>query len=153
MNNREVCHLWANQSRPAASGSNLFFDGPTLYSYGRHFPVASIVPHPVTGRAIALFNRERYSNSTSKHQSYAHSAASHLTCHFVCQRDVTTKPRNAAQLDKMIRDAEEADKAEGEAKRRRANEKAKRRREERKRTAEAMQAFPSDLTAWRAGGW
>lgn len=42
MNNREVAHLWAAQSRPHAKGSNLSFDGATLYSYstaiGRIYP-------------------------------------------------------------------------------------------------------------------
>jgi len=84
MNNDQVAHLWANQSKPHAKGSNFFFDGKTIYSYGQHFPVATLVPFKVkegrktTERTIALFERATYSVSTTRHQSSARQACSHL---------------------------------------------------------------------------
>ena len=84
MNNDQVAHLWANQSKPHAKGSNFYFNGATIYSYGRHFPVATLVPLKVidggktTERNIVLFNRESYSVSTQRHQSIARQAVNHL---------------------------------------------------------------------------
>jgi hypothetical protein len=152
MNNREVAHLWANQSRESGKGSNMFFTGPTLYSYGLHFPIASIVKCPNTGQPIALFNRARYSVSTGKHQGYARSAASHITRYSVRQCDVTTTPRNADHLAEMVEAARIEGIAEDDDKRAEARERAKRKRAEKKRTADAMAAFPEELAAWRLGG-
>lgn len=73
MNNREVCHIWANQSRASAKGSNLFFEGPVIYSYGRHFPIARVVD----SGPLILFTTNGYSATTAKHKSYARSAIPH----------------------------------------------------------------------------
>jgi hypothetical protein len=74
-----VAHLWANQSKDRASGGHVFFEGPRIYSYGHHFCMGRILP----SGAVVLATRG-YSNSTSKHKSYANRAVSHLTrvyCH------------------------------------------------------------------------
>lgn len=76
MNNREVAHLWANQSRESARGSHFYFEGPTIYSYGPHFPVARV--HSRAGRRLVLFTTYTYSVTTAKHCCYARSACSHL---------------------------------------------------------------------------
>jgi hypothetical protein len=78
-NSQMVFHLWANQSQPTArngSGS-VFFEGDTIYSYGRHFPVARIVQRRGERTAV-LFNSSSYSVTTSAHQSHARQAARHL---------------------------------------------------------------------------
>tara|TARA_R100000655_G_scaffold108502_2_gene160587 strand:- start:359 stop:1222 length:864 start_codon:yes stop_codon:yes gene_type:complete len=76
MNNDQVAHLWANQSKPRAKGSNFFFEGKTIYSYGTHFPVATLVE--TKHGTIALFERATYSVSTTRHQSIARQAVNHL---------------------------------------------------------------------------
>lgn len=43
MNNSMVAHLWANEKEESARGSNLFFEGRSIYSYGYHFEVGRIV--------------------------------------------------------------------------------------------------------------
>ena len=43
---------------------NVFFYGDTIYSYGRHFPLA----HKLAGGGI-LLNSDRYSTTTARHQS------------------------------------------------------------------------------------
>ena len=68
MNNREVCHVWASQNRDAGKGSNLFFDGPVIYSYGYHFPIARMI------LSVCLFTSEGYSSATAKHKSYVRGA-------------------------------------------------------------------------------
>jgi hypothetical protein len=50
-----------------ATGANVFTDGNTIYSYGRHFPMA-IRCQDETGTRM-LVNEDKYSVTTSKHQS------------------------------------------------------------------------------------
>lgn len=89
MNNKEVAHIWANQSRERATGSHFYFDGATVYSYGSHFPIARHY------KGVVLFTSEGYSSTTSKHKSYVRGACSHLTSFTVanvmrdpCREDV-----------------------------------------------------------------
>lgn len=71
----EIAHLWANQLQTEArnSGGNLYFNGRTIYSYGAHFPIATISDTPGT----VLFTTRKYSNTTAKHISYVQGACSH----------------------------------------------------------------------------
>jgi hypothetical protein len=73
-NNRQLAHVWAQQSQPEGRGNNFFFDGPALFSYGRHFCVARYVQPEDKGEPVVLMNSSRYSNSTNRHQSYARGA-------------------------------------------------------------------------------
>jgi len=74
-----VAHVWAQQSQPVGhnAGRTLYFRGPTIYSYGPHFPIATMVISKAKARKgcrAALFNTARYSMSTSRHQSRARRA-------------------------------------------------------------------------------
>ena len=66
--NHEVPHLWAHQSQDEARNStgSLYFDGPTIYSYGSHFPIARHVTN-VRGERAVLFTTAHYSVTTSGH--------------------------------------------------------------------------------------
>lgn len=72
--NHGVAHVWAqnNQAEGRSGNGQFFFDGPALFSYGRHFLAGFILPN-----GTALLNADSYSISTSRHQSYARSAVSH----------------------------------------------------------------------------
>lgn len=72
MNNDQVAHLWANKSKPKYTGSNFFFEGDTIYSYGRHFPIARHF------KGVVLFTNGSYSSSTAAHKSTVRGACSHL---------------------------------------------------------------------------
>lgn len=63
-------HAWAHQSAECGNSSNFFFDGATIYSYGRHFPIATIDGDRV------FFTTRNYSVSTSAHKGLARSAVS-----------------------------------------------------------------------------
>lgn len=67
MNNSMVAHLWANEKEESARGSNLFFEGRSIYSYGYHFEVGRIVRNKC-GEKAYLLNDKYYSSSTCKHQ-------------------------------------------------------------------------------------
>ena len=57
----DVAKAWIQGRK--LTGHNVFTDGKTIYSYGEHFPIAH-----KKDKAI-LFNTNKYSSSTSKHQS------------------------------------------------------------------------------------
>lgn len=75
----EVAHLWANQTQDSArhSSGSFYFDGKTIYSYGRHFPIAAHVTNEQGEKAI-LFTTRTYSNTTAKHIGIVWRACSHL---------------------------------------------------------------------------
>lgn len=68
MNNAMIAHLWANEQQGSAKGSNFFFEGDSIYSYGRHFEAGRIVWNKRGERAY-LVNTSRYSVTTGKHMS------------------------------------------------------------------------------------
>lgn len=67
-NNSELTHVWANQTQTHGTGSNMFFEHQTIYSYGYHFKLAQFVNNK-EGQRCVLINLKRYSNTTAKHQS------------------------------------------------------------------------------------
>lgn len=94
VDSRQVAHLWAHQSQSEARNSNgsVFFDGDTIFSYGRHFPMARHV------NGVVLQTTKRYSVTTSKHQSYVAQACSHLTCFYVLNVMAQNKERHLENL-------------------------------------------------------
>lgn len=73
MNNSMVAHLWASEKKESGKGSNLFFEGRSIYSYGYHFEVGRIVRNKC-GEKAYLLNDKYYSSSTCKHQRCVRSA-------------------------------------------------------------------------------
>lgn len=67
----KVAHIWASQSQYEGRASRVFFEGGTIYSYGRHFPVARFAPEYGN---IVLFTDQGYSSSTGTHKSLIRSA-------------------------------------------------------------------------------
>jgi hypothetical protein len=68
--NHEIPHLWAHQAQDEArnSSSSFYFSGPTIYSYGSHFPIARHVTNDGGERAI-LFTTASHSVTTTQHCS------------------------------------------------------------------------------------
>lgn len=77
-----IAHRWAQRnSALSLRGFNVFADGLSIYSYGRHFEIARWTEtRPKKADAgdvpqyVVLFNDENRSVSTSKHQSYVRRA-------------------------------------------------------------------------------
>lgn len=78
-NTNEVPHIWAHQLQSSGrnSAGNLYFEGATIYSYGGHFPIATIKGETV------FFTLSSYSNTTAKHIRQVRGAISHKTLIFV----------------------------------------------------------------------
>jgi hypothetical protein len=70
----EVAHFWANktQSEARVSGGNFYFNAETIYSYGRHFPIATHY------KDVVLMTTRTYSNTTAKHLIEVRRAISHM---------------------------------------------------------------------------
>jgi len=96
MNNRQIAHLWAQQESKGRRGSNFFFDGATIYSYGSHFPIARFVSNDHGERAV-LFTTRDYSVTTQQHKSHVRGALHGLrTITGVFHvHDVTARPQSA----------------------------------------------------------
>lgn len=75
-NHRDVCHVYAQQSQSEGQASNIFFEGPAIYSYGHHFLMGLFVTNDKGEEAI-LLNGYSYSTSTAKHQGILRQATSH----------------------------------------------------------------------------
>jgi hypothetical protein len=65
-NNDMTIHVWAQQSQDEGRNGlgNIFFKGPTIYSYGYHFPMAIFVTPN-----LVLVNSHQYSPTTQRHLS------------------------------------------------------------------------------------
>lgn len=62
-----VPHLWAHKTHEEAENrrGNLYFDGETIYSYGRHFPIAKHGKHK--GKPYVFCTTASASNTTAQH--------------------------------------------------------------------------------------
>lgn len=141
MNNKELAHSWAHQTQRRGTGSSFFYEGPTIYSYGHHFPIARIITRKTAG-PVVLFTTHGYSVTTTRHKSLALSAVSHLPVYYVA--DVLghkTDARSLRTLDK----AEAKRRAENEAR-----EQAAQVRREAK-AAKLLAAMPEITAEWLAG--
>lgn len=71
----QVAHLWMHQAQADARNAlgNFYFEGDTIYSYGRHFPIARHVAG-VNGRRAILFTTSSYSKTTSRQIGIVRSA-------------------------------------------------------------------------------
>lgn len=79
LSHAEVAHAWAHApTRDTvlrhASGHALFFDRDTIYSYGRHFPIARIVYEDGRLPFVLFTTRKAPSHSTAMHMSLARDA-------------------------------------------------------------------------------
>lgn len=93
--NRQLAHVWAQQSQPEGRGSNFFFEGPAIFSYGRHFKIAEFVTRK--GKRAVLFTSRRYSVSTSKHISYTRGALAGLAVPVFTVPDIDAAARAGYQ--------------------------------------------------------
>lgn len=85
-----VAHYWANklQAEGRNCPRNFYFEGDTIYSYGRHFPIARHLPDG----SVAITTK-KYSNTTNKHTWLVRHAVAHLRV--IDVDDPTASPLNA----------------------------------------------------------
>jgi hypothetical protein len=136
MNRYEVAHRWAKQhvnrrGQCTGKSGSFFYEGPTIYSWGTHWPLATIRTLEDTGERVVLFHDVYYSSSTQRHASEARRAAyGHFPIHRVEHdywRDVTDR----ASLDHAVERSKEAARDRAEEKRIARNNQARRNKEHR----------------------
>ena len=71
--NSEVPTVWLKQQQQNGRGSNIFFEGDTLYSWGKHFTIAKIATAR-NGEAVIFMTDASNSTSTNRHISYTRQA-------------------------------------------------------------------------------
>jgi hypothetical protein len=81
--NRELTHVYAQQSQHYGRSANMFFEGTELYSYGKHYLLAEFIDNETV-----LINDTGYSHTTSKHISLVISATSHKRQFFITETDL-----------------------------------------------------------------
>lgn len=101
-NQGAVAHAWALQSQDYGTDSKrrFYFEGPSIYSYGSHFEIGRFVNAP-NGERVVLFTTDRYSSTTSTHQSIARSAVRHNSNYSIPYLDDLERSANvlAANLE------------------------------------------------------
>lgn len=69
ISNSELAHQWVYDTPDGEGrGSNMFYEGDSIYSYGHHFKIAQKY------HGVVLYNEDTYSPTTSKHQCYVRGA-------------------------------------------------------------------------------
>lgn len=102
---REVAHAWANKTGKQQNGPNMFcggYDGDTIYSYGRHFPMAKHVT--INGKPYVMATTKGYSVSTAKHIGHVNSAISHLNVIRVENVEAESKHDHKKNYEGMLRE-------------------------------------------------
>jgi hypothetical protein len=74
----EVAHVWTTGEQDHGRFRAIYFDGPTLYSYGSHYVIGRMMDD-----GVALLNAESNSMTTTGHRRSADYATSHLTRYFI----------------------------------------------------------------------
>lgn len=111
MNNSQVAHIWAQNDNKSASGSNFFCENNIIYSYGHHFPIATI--KHLNNKGIVLFTNESYSNTTAKHINHVRTAInSDHDVLFVVDPLAKTKKEHIANYTNLLSDFERISKYE-----------------------------------------
>lgn len=100
----EVCHYWANAVQSEGKAGNIFFEDGVIYSYGRHFAMARILPS-----GVVVMTTRGYSSSTAQHLAKVRSAASHrefVYCNDPKDSALQNKEQAAQSIKSALDDAE-----------------------------------------------
>ena len=105
LNADNVAHTWAYQSQQEAYTPNrsFYFYGPTIYSYGSHFPIAKHATNS-KGENKILFTTRKYSNTTAKHINKVWSAIPNRENMIFCYNPCETANDNLTYWNREIDD-------------------------------------------------
>lgn len=103
----DCAEAWRDQTGKHQSVGTVFYRGDTIYSYGRHFPMARLVP--VAGGVVVLVTTDGYSGSTSAHLGIVREAVKEMTRFDVPKVLAKTPEEHAANFQGMHAAAKELD--------------------------------------------
>lgn len=96
-----TAHVWAQRTQSEGRGPSIFFEGPTIYSYGRHFPMAGFA-ETLKREPCVLINERSYSRSTSKHLGYVRGSLPNALPRFYVHDPLASPKRNLAEMDEQL---------------------------------------------------
>jgi len=82
-NSYDVIHLFAQKSQHSARCNNVYFEGNSIYSYGRHYELGRFMD--VNNEAAILIEDKGYSVTTAKHIAEIKQATRQYTQYFTTQ--------------------------------------------------------------------
>lgn len=106
-----IAHLWAARNLDGADiptlvkntgngkRSNFYWIDNTIYSYGRHFPIAKV--YEKDGGKFVLFTTRTYSPTTAKHISWVRQALHNRDLKIFYVQDVTYVPHSYEQKERF----------------------------------------------------
>jgi hypothetical protein len=94
VSNQKAVLSWLRQEPVRKRSGHVFSEGPTVYSYGYHFPMATF--HDRNGTRYALMTHRRYSQSTACHLSIVGSALRDIPVLCVYDPTATNHEKNVA---------------------------------------------------------
>ena len=131
MNRYTVALYWAQQrinkrGQCAAKAGNFFYEGPTIYSYGYHWPIATIRTLD-TGERVVLFHNVSYTASTNGHTHEVRNAIRRKfgDNSYNVEHDFWSDVTDLASLDHAVERSREAATQRAEEARLRRNERAR----------------------------
>jgi hypothetical protein len=136
MNQQDIARRWAKQhvnrrGSCSAKAGSFFYEGPTIYSWGHHWPIATIRTLEDTGEQVVLFHNVSHTSSTNRHAYEAYCVArGRFPIHQV-EHDYWSDVTDHASLNHCIERTKEAEAQRAEEARIRRNENAKRNKEHR----------------------
>src|SRR4051812_40919307 len=101
VSSNEVCHRWTHQTQDSARTpgrpTRMYFEGDKIYSYGPHFCIAKLIPHPRYKKSTplnldsdvetaVLFTYREYGVTTAKHKGQVRMAIKHLDNIYLVER-------------------------------------------------------------------
>jgi hypothetical protein len=100
MNNSQVAHVWAQQRKPEGEGSNFYFNGTTIYSFGGHFPIARFTDRTLDGQRVVLFTIENgWGGYTGRHIHHVYGALRGLPVRIIdCLEPATRSGRHNSRV-------------------------------------------------------
>jgi len=105
--NDETAHIWSTATQEEGRNHNhtIFFHGLTIYSYGKHFPIARLIKDT----DIVLFTTENYSPTTGQHKGVVARAVGHKQLIYVPNVEepyqLTTNKYHAENLEAIHKEA------------------------------------------------
>jgi hypothetical protein len=96
-NSSDVIHLYAQRTQSEARCSNVFFEGNSVYSYGRHYELARFLDDQ-----NILINNRAYSVTTSKHTSDVTYATRQFTQWFTMHTEPDLVSSQLKQLKRKL---------------------------------------------------
>ena len=101
----DVAHMFATRTQTEArtSSNSVYFYNDVIYSYGKHFPIATF-SEDSKGNEIVLFTLREYSVTTAKHKQQTRTALNHFNIVYCENPTAKTKEEHLKNVEFWIKE-------------------------------------------------